>query len=622
MTTFILEKTLIANDLLNGTQQSDKLQTVCPDYVKKHKEDCSYINKYLYKLPNDNDWGLSITDGVCNDSCIGVTGAVPEQFNQVVVYTPSNPLHKDEGLPENLDRLGSVRSNWKNSYDKKNINGIVHKGGGTNPQLENNITQRTLVITIKINETIGLENFYIVTNLITFLHDIQKNTTSYFKIKGTNPIPELQKIVTDSLVDYYETNGLNAYQNQLFYSFWTDKDNWRYTYPLLPKDANNKIFVQKDAEQIVSGENAQCINYYYDFKKNRNQPATICSKYMSLNDPKLRDVAMTFMEFYKETYPSQYDTYLHSFCNNSNNTLLSECNCVRRLEYPHFIQSLNDFYRYGTYIPKGKTKKASLPASCWYPDCIINGNWVDTSAMPQEGSCGTITYCKKNINIYRDCGKGRTCDTTQVPPVCVACNDPDNCANKPCFDNTIINSTMNEFQSNCPCKSKEECPGDQQCSNGKCVDCILTCSDPTKVCVDGFCKECDRNGKNPCPEGKLCSSINTCVECEGPEDCNGYSCVNFKCQECQTSEDCYGDNVCMDNKCVKGNCSFNKDCNFDPEKPVCNINENTCVECVHNADCKQDGVCIDNRCQSLKIIVPVLLVLLGLGLLIVLLVFL
>lgn len=140
-------------------------------------------------------------------------------------------------------------------------------------------------------------------------------------------------------------------------------------------------------------------------------------------------------------------------------------------------------------------------------------------------------------------------------------------------------------QTRSKCNSDLQCPSDQYCSAGKCVD-YGKCS-----------KSSDCVGKQVCSKG-------TCVRCATNKDCSSDPglkvCYGGKCVQCATDKDC-PTGVCSDsNICVP--CLENSDC--PKGSPYCikdsNSELNRCVVCMKDSECPSSQKCVDNSCVTTK----------------------
>lgn len=141
------------------------------------------------------------------------------------------------------------------------------------------------------------------------------------------------------------------------------------------------------------------------------------------------------------------------------------------------------------------------------------------------------------------------------------------------------------------CTKKEDCSGEQVCTDGKCEQPCSSSADCQYLggyyCALGG--TCELPPANYCDDLHPCSSCQSCVnnQCAEPEgkSCTPGSsnqCCNLVCDAQQsicrnpTGDTCTGDADCSDNgfKCVGGNCQ--KSCSVDSDCPAgmaCGINE-------------------------------------------------
>ncbi|MEA1957621.1 MAG: hypothetical protein U9N01_04620, partial [Euryarchaeota archaeon] len=135
----------------------------------------------------------------------------------------------------------------------------------------------------------------------------------------------------------------------------------------------------------------------------------------------------------------------------------------------------------------------------------------------------------------------------------------------------------------------EQCLVSAHCPPGQ--DCMLT--DGRWVCRAEDCVDLIEKGfpdycKDRYPSTPVCDIANrVCVECLGPEDCEGEQiCVNRVCVERE-------DRDCIDLKeaGITDFCSKNF-----PQSPVCHTFLRECVECQFDPDCQDGYKCADTKC--------------------------
>jgi hypothetical protein len=121
----------------------------------------------------------------------------------------------------------------------------------------------------------------------------------------------------------------------------------------------------------------------------------------------------------------------------------------------------------------------------------------------------------------------------------------------------------------CGCSSKSDCPSDEYCIDGLCLDGCnhdFECGSG-KVCADGKCVDgCSDNA--PCAAGYVCvgggCEVDTSnPQCTSPSDCGGMPCVNGLCTTgCMTNAECPSGELCS---------ATTHTCFDDPTpKPLCN----------------------------------------------------
>jgi len=185
-------------------------------------------------------------------------------------------------------------------------------------------------------------------------------------------------------------------------------------------------------------------------------------------------------------------------------------------------------------------------------DCIGKQDSCTGGALCDANT--SLCVCPINTTLLSDLtcgdpGPGSDCNSNGICEFGEGC-DCDDCWNQP--DSCIYGAICDPFQATCQCGE-----GTQLCEDGTCrEDCgeISLCWDngivePGETCG---CVDCDRE-QCECPFGHICDfSIQTCVSCLHPVDCNA-DCVmsavelnqylyNFK--QGTTPYDCqYGDRV-------------------------------------------------------------------------------
>jgi Cys-rich repeat protein len=128
------------------------------------------------------------------------------------------------------------------------------------------------------------------------------------------------------------------------------------------------------------------------------------------------------------------------------------------------------------------------------------------------------------------------------------------------------------------CFRDNDCPGQQFCSQGRCVSCTLDSECAlAEVCMDGVCrnKQCQNNAA--CPGSNLCQDgVCQPFTCSSSADCiNGEACINNFCVPVNRS--CIADKQCFDGllTCINGRC----------------------VQCTNDNDCPTGSSCRNGVCS-------------------------
>jgi hypothetical protein len=198
--------------------------------------------------------------------------------------------------------------------------------------------------------------------------------------------------------------------------------------------------------------------------------------------------------------------------------------------------------------------------------------------------CGE-TSCNPN-------GTNRICDTTAMPPRCVACQSDAQCAN----------NMQNPPRLYCDvaagacrsCLTDAHCMAPNRCIMGMNNNtCQLRCSS------DADCANAPNNNR-------ACNLMTMmCVQCQNNTHCVGNAagpiCVGNNCEQCGADTDCMAPTPICDatnNTCVQ--CRDNTQC-AEPT-PICvTTGANTCRQCGTNADCAtRPGLpaCVMNTCRQ------------------------
>ena len=235
--------------------------------------------------------------------------------------------------------------------------------------------------------------------------------------------------------------------------------------------------------------------------------------------------------------------------------------------------------------------------------------------------CADVDGCRECCN-NNDCTGGKLCENYKCvdPPLDHECNENKDCG--PCKDCTTGSGGLRKCTNRvCPdgqkccddvdgcreCCNDNDCPGDQECKNGKCQDPPLEheCNE-NKDC--GPCKDCTTGAQGlrkctnrQCPEGqKCCDDVDGCRECCTNNDCpEGWECgPSGNCQaphECDSNEDC---GACKD--CVEGLGGVRKCKNrVCPDGQMCCPEVDGCRECCINTDCGPGQICNNNyKCED------------------------
>ncbi len=154
------------------------------------------------------------------------------------------------------------------------------------------------------------------------------------------------------------------------------------------------------------------------------------------------------------------------------------------------------------------------------------------------------------------------------------------------------------------CSSEKDCPNDEICQAGSCVEAPCTgadCEEPKKECVDDSgCKDgkiCQAGScvESPCTGADCEPSEKECVDDSGCKDgkiCQAGSCVEAPCTgaDCEPSEkECVDDSGCKDGKvCQAGSCVHAPCTGTD-----CEPSEK---ECVDDSGCKDGEICQSGSC--------------------------
>lgn len=140
------------------------------------------------------------------------------------------------------------------------------------------------------------------------------------------------------------------------------------------------------------------------------------------------------------------------------------------------------------------------------------------------------------------------------------------------------------------CTGDQDCPGDQQCSDGLC---FTPCLPP---------KQCEAN--QDCPDGFYCNDSNGFCEsgCYSDAGCiPGQVCFDNQCSEpCLLDDDCFESELCLSGACVyRGTiCEEDEDC---LEDQACF--GGYCIDdrrCAVNDDCNPGRACINGYCNVMN----------------------
>ena len=205
---------------------------------------------------------------------------------------------------------------------------------------------------------------------------------------------------------------------------------------------------------------------------------------------------------------------------------------------------------------------------------------------------GTCEECASNA----DCGalvcflESHTCED--------ACVDGDDCSgDAPICDPSTTACVQ--------CLDADDCPDDPVCSaiTGQCVECAVDADCPLarpQCDGDNRCRECIVDAH--CDAGELCQNNECAVPCQDNTGCPDpdkplCDVADQTCVECLSETDCGGQTPACgkDNECVE--CADDDDCPGG-NAPLCEPDEEICVECVADGDCNDpdNGVCDENQC--------------------------
>ena len=209
--------------------------------------------------------------------------------------------------------------------------------------------------------------------------------------------------------------------------------------------------------------------------------------------------------------------------------------------------------------------------------------------------CAAPEYCDENTDACVECLSDTHCDDGDV------CTN-DSCAGGTCSytdndgvvcDDGLFCTATDECLGGACVGSGDACPG-QMCNDDTdaCVDCIshADCTDG-EVCTDDFCDADGQcfytNNSNACDDTLFCTAVDSCSggSCVGSGDpCLGQLCdeVNDRCVECLGDADCDDGNVCTNDFCVGGTCSYT-----DNDGAVCDDG----LFCTTTGECA-GGVCV------------------------------
>lgn len=221
------------------------------------------------------------------------------------------------------------------------------------------------------------------------------------------------------------------------------------------------------------------------------------------------------------------------------------------------------------------------PAGSCVPGCSTadgrNDCPLNQTCSEQDGDIGIClpVACVDDDDCEEPLG---TCDTTQIPSICVDCLDDDDCVD-PLICDTDINTCVE-------CVDDTTCigdPGGDLClDNGNCgctddsdcgdIDSERVCNTALSVCQNGCRGEGFGNG---CADPRECTSVDATIgTCFFPD-------------ECQTDDDCPDELPVCDTENEPNNicvgCVLGTDC--ENPTPVCDPDTQTCEGCQSDDDC-------------------------------------
>ena len=200
-----------------------------------------------------------------------------------------------------------------------------------------------------------------------------------------------------------------------------------------------------------------------------------------------------------------------------------------------------------------------------------------------------VHYCKKDS----ECSEGYHCNdylctTTDIPKTPpTSCTTVKDCLTSyECTENVCVLVASGE---SVKCKTNDDCPGDDECKEGKCEYRSWECT-TTKECTSGF--QCVDSWCRAAPDYK--------VYCTADDECPfGEKCLNGVCETpfiCASNDDCATEySTCVNGECI-AKCSTSDDCGFDQG----------CVEghcaytCSTSDDCYSDYQCVSGFCDKVS----------------------
>merc|ERR1719341_3125779 len=159
----------------------------------------------------------------------------------------------------------------------------------------------------------------------------------------------------------------------------------------------------------------------------------------------------------------------------------------------------------------------------------------------------TISGCKRECEVDRDCGAGNICDNYRCAP------KPDPCDPSPCGPNT-------------------------ECSVNRLGNPVCQCISGYKPAPDTItgCERNDPCDPNPCGPGAECVPAGERATCKCPAGYKGDPFVSCRKGDCEYDSECPASLACFNYNCKDpcvGTCGQNTNCEVRSHRPIC-----SCVE--------------------------------------------